>query len=116
MLAVPPERRSAARRKFFTDLRDTVTPNAMVDLLVAISRNQVVSRHGAALLFDAMKRSVTGPERIKRLLPSNTVLAHKTGFLSIGVINDAVGCSHWARAVSPFLVGCFTFEGRIAAD
>jgi beta-lactamase class A len=36
-----------------------------------------------------MKRSVTGPERIKRLLPSNTVLAHKTGFLSIGVINDA---------------------------
>src|SRR5262249_23295879 len=39
------------------------------------------------LLLDLMARSKTGPRRLKALLPSDTIVAHKTGTTDV-VIND----------------------------
>lgn len=86
--AVPAERRAAARRAFFADRRDTVTPNAMVQLLGAIWRGEAVGTEMTALLVGTMLRCATGEKRLKRLLPLTTSIAHKTGSMSFGINND----------------------------
>ena len=63
------------------DKRDTVTPAAMVQLLGALYRGQVLSPQSRAVLLGAMSRCKTGKTRIPALLPEGTLVAHKTGTL-----------------------------------
>lgn len=63
------------------DKRDTVTPAAMVQLLGALHRGQVLSAQSRAVLLGAMSRCKTGKTRIPALLPEGTLVAHKTGTL-----------------------------------
>ncbi len=63
------------------DKRDTVTPAAMVQLLGALHRGQVLSPQSRAVLLGAMSRCQTGKTRIRALLPEGTLVAHKTGTL-----------------------------------
>ena len=63
------------------DKRDTVTPVAMVQLLGALHRGQVLSPQSRAVLLGAMSRCQTGRTRIRALLPEGTLVAHKTGTL-----------------------------------
>ena len=63
------------------DKRDTVTPAAMVQLLGALHRGQVLSPQSRAVLLGAMSRCKTGKTRIPGLLPEGTLVAHKTGTL-----------------------------------
>ena len=63
------------------DKRDTVTPAAMVQLLGALHRGQVLSPQSRAVLLGAMSRCQTGKTRIPALLPAGTLVAHKTGTL-----------------------------------
>ena len=63
------------------DKRDTVTPLAMVRLLSALHRGEVLSPQSRAVLLGAMSRCKTGKTRIPALLPAGTLVAHKTGTL-----------------------------------
>ena len=73
---------------FLNDARDTSTPEAMVTLLERIFRREILSEQSAALLLDIMQRCETGASRLKGMLPSGTVVAHKTGTIEKVAIND----------------------------
>ena len=63
------------------DKRDSSTPAAMVRLLAALDRGEVLSPQSRAVLIGAMSRCLTGKTRIPSLLPAGTMVAHKTGTL-----------------------------------
>ncbi|MGD0623736.1 MAG: class A beta-lactamase [Thermodesulfobacteriota bacterium] len=85
--ATTPESRKAAARKFEADSRDTSTPEAMAMLLERIYRGDLLKRESGALLLDVMERCQTGEARLKGILPSETIVAHKTGTIG-GITND----------------------------
>ncbi|MBM4329927.1 MAG: class A beta-lactamase [Deltaproteobacteria bacterium] len=85
--ATTPDSRQTAATKFETDPRDTSTPEAMVMLLERICRGDLLKRESGALLLDIMERCRTGPARLKGILPSETIVAHKTGTIG-GTLND----------------------------
>jgi beta-lactamase class A len=87
--ATTPESRKAAAGKFEADPRDTSTPEAMVILWERIYRGDLLKRESGALLIDIMERCQTGKARLKSILPSETVVAHKTG--TIGSVTNDVG-------------------------
>lgn len=85
--AVPePERRAAASR-FDQDPRDTSTPDAMVALLRRIHRREVLAPATHRELVRLTQQTMSGPDRIKGLLPAGTVVAHRTGTMG-GTTND----------------------------
>jgi beta-lactamase class A len=59
--------------------RNYATPDAAVALLRALHEGQGLSESSQALLLRLMTETPTGPNRIKGLLPEETVVAHKTG-------------------------------------
>ncbi|GAA6617427.1 class A beta-lactamase, subclass A2 [Scytonema sp. NUACC26] len=59
--------------------RNYATPDAAVNLLRAFHKGQGLSKSSQALLRQWMIETSTGPNRIKGLLPKETVVAHKTG-------------------------------------
>ena len=69
------------------DARDTSTPSAMIQLLAKLHEGALLSAESTHYLFDVMARCVTGPRRIKGMLPAGTPVAHKTGTLA-GVSDD----------------------------
>jgi beta-lactamase class A len=83
-----PESRKAALRNFEMDPRDTSSPDAMVTLLERIYRGDSLKGESRALLLDILERCRTGKERLRGILPQETMVAHKTGTLS-GITNDA---------------------------
>jgi beta-lactamase class A len=85
--ATTPESRKATAAKFETDPRDTSTPEAMVMLLERIYRGDLLKPESGALLLDIMERCQTGESRLKGILPSETIVAHKTGTID-GITND----------------------------
>jgi len=85
--ATTPESRKTAARKFEADHRDTSTPEAMVMLLERIYRGDLLRPESRALLLDMMERCQTGEARLKGILPSETIVAHKTGTIG-GITND----------------------------
>ncbi len=72
---------------FDADPRDHATPNEMLQLLVLLADGDVLKPGTRDFLLSAMGRTVTGPERIKGLLPPATPVAHKTGTAG-GIAND----------------------------
>ena len=70
----------AARRDLW-DVRDSSTPEAMLNLLRLVDGDQALSPQSRGLLLDMMGRCKTGKNRIRGLLPSYAV-QNKTGTLS----------------------------------
>ncbi len=77
-----------ASEAFAADVRDTSTPDAMVQLLAAILHSELLSEQSSALLVDIMRRCETGESRLRGRLPEATVLAHKTGTIPGVAVND----------------------------
>lgn len=78
------------------DLRDSSTPQAMVELLSGIYQGRWLSAASRAVIVEAMERCRTGTNRIPALMPANVTVAHKTGSLSntssdIGIITAPDG-------------------------
>jgi len=73
--------------EFEIDPRDQTTPNAMLDLLLAIDSGEVLGNKSREFLLASMSRTRTGGARLKGLLPRGALVAHKTGTLG-GVAND----------------------------
>jgi beta-lactamase class A len=85
--AVPKPRRERAAAAFRHDPRDTATPEDMLALLAKIGRAEVLRDSSRARLFDLMRRSTIGPDRLRGDLPAGTPVAHKTGTHG-SVVND----------------------------
>jgi len=69
------------------DPRDQTSPNAMLELLLAIDSGKALSKKSREFLLGVMSRTRTGGGRLKGLLPKGTPVAHKTGTIG-GVAND----------------------------
>jgi beta-lactamase class A len=70
------------------DVRDTSTPDAMVELLTRFwNRRLGLSQPMHALAVKLMTETKTGAKRIRAELPAGASLAHKTGTMP-GVVND----------------------------
>lgn len=82
------ERELATARDSDADPRDTATPDAMADLLVAVHSGRGLSRASHQRLLEMMRQTRTGPNRIRALLPPGTTVAHKTG-TGTPMTNDA---------------------------
>jgi beta-lactamase class A len=77
--SVPAARKQAARERFFADVRDTATPDAMAALLVQVQRGEGITPASRGFLLDAMRRSPTGTRRIRAGVPQGVEVADKTG-------------------------------------
>lgn len=72
------------------DVRDTTTPRAMVDSLLRIFTQDVLSIPSRALLLDWMIASRTGMDRVRAGLPRSWNPGDKTGTGENGAVNDLV--------------------------
>jgi beta-lactamase class A len=70
------------------DPRDTTTPRAMVDSMLKIFTQDVLSLPSRALLIDWMAASRTGLERLRAGLPRSWNAGDKTGTGQNGAFND----------------------------
>jgi beta-lactamase class A len=70
------------------DPRDTTTPRAMVDTLLRIFTQEVLSIPSRALLIDWMTASRTGLTRVRSGLPRSWAAGDKTGTGANGAVND----------------------------
>jgi beta-lactamase class A len=70
------------------DARDTTTPRAMVDTMLRIFTQDVLSLPSRALLIDWMAASRTGLERVRAGMPKSWATGDKTGGGGNGAIND----------------------------
>lgn len=69
-------------RRDLRDIRDSSTPQAMVDLLRRIDSGRMLRPSSRSYLLGLMGRCVTGRNRIRGLLPAGTPVQNKTGTLS----------------------------------
>jgi beta-lactamase class A len=70
---------NAMSRDHSVQYRNYATPEAAVALLRALDERRGLSEASQALLLKLMMDSRPGAKRLKGLLPSGTVIAHKTG-------------------------------------
>ncbi|MFB0612863.1 serine hydrolase [Aurantiacibacter poecillastricola] len=80
------------------DLRDSATPETMVDLLTGLYQGKWLSASSREVIIDAMERCRTGRRRIPALMPDDVTVAHKTGSLNntssdIGILTAPDGRS-----------------------
>ena len=88
--AVPPADRLAALKRFIDDPRDTATPDGAVQLIQKLYAGDLLNVRHTDRLVEILQATTTGPARIKGLLPSGTVVGHKTGTgWSDGGLNSA---------------------------
>jgi beta-lactamase class A len=72
------------------DLRDTTTPRAMVDALLRIFTQDVLSLTSRALLIDWLTTSKLGLDRVHAGIPKTWQIGDKTGTGQNGACNDLV--------------------------
>lgn len=89
------------------DQRDSATPLAMVQLLTGIYEGKWLTPRSRGVIMDAMQRCITGKRRIPAMLPSDALVAHKTGSLhntssDVGIIRTPDGR---AMAVAIYVTG-----------
>ena len=107
------EARWAQDDRFAADPRDQATPRAFVTLLEKIWRGEVVDRASSDAILETMKRCTTGAQRIKGLLPRDTVVAHKTG--SMGGVFDDVGIVYLPDDAGHVAIAVLTKSARAAS-
>ncbi len=70
------------------------TPAAMLDLLKLFYQHKILSKSSHDFLWKTMTETVTGENRLKKLLPAGTAVIHKTGTSGtnkegmMGAVND----------------------------
>jgi len=72
------------------DPRDTTTPRAMVDSMLRIFTQDVLSLPSRAMLIDWMIASRTGLDRVRAGIPRGWQVGDKTGTGQNGAVNDLV--------------------------
>ncbi len=77
--AVPPAARLTALRAYMADPRDTATPQAMLQFLQALDREELISPASTQLLTRLMAATPRGNGRLRAGLPKDVFLAHRPG-------------------------------------
>ena len=77
--SVPEDQKKAAYEAYQHDLRDTATPQATVAFLSQLATDTLLSPASNAVLFDIMKQTRTGTDRLRGGLAADWELANKTG-------------------------------------
>lgn len=114
-LAIGGVRVDRTERELGADARDTSTPDGMLSLLVAIAEGRDgLSRTSREKLLGWMTKTTTGPDRIKAGVPSDAVVAHKTG-TGPGVMND-VAIIDGRVVIVIFTKGAKSPDDDVAAD
>lgn len=81
-------KRDGGPERYAVDVRDTTTPDAMAELLVAFfHKRDGLTPASHDLLMRYMIDSPTGPHRIRAAVPKGSIVAHKTGTMP-GTTND----------------------------
>lgn len=85
-------------------MRDTTTPNAMLDTLHKVLLGQVLSAASRARLEQWLRGCLTGPDELRAGVPAGWTVGDKTG-RSRDVIND-IGIL-WPSRRKPLLVTAY---------
>jgi beta-lactamase class A len=93
------------------DERDTTTPHAMVESLLKIFTQSVLSLASRALLIDWMITSRTGLDRVRKGLPKSWQTGNKTGTGQNGAVNDVVVT--WPLERRPILIAVYMSESKL---
>jgi beta-lactamase class A len=95
------------------DERDTTTPRAMVESMLRIFTQDVLSLASRALLIDWMTASRTGLNRVRAGLPKSWQSGDKTGTGQNGAFNDLV--LTWPPERRPILIAVYMSESALDA-
>jgi beta-lactamase class A len=93
------------------DPRDTTTPRAMVESMLRIFTQDVLTVPSRAMLIDWMGQSRTGMDRVRAGLPRTWQAADKTGTGQNGAVNDLVITYPPNRR--PILIAVYTSESTL---
>jgi beta-lactamase class A len=95
------------------DDRDTTTPRAMVDSLLRIFTQDVLSLSSRALLIDWMSQARTGLDRVRGGLPKAWPSGDKTGTGQNGAVNDL--CIAYPPERRPIFIAVYMSESALDA-
>jgi beta-lactamase class A len=93
------------------DQRDTTTPRAMVDSMLRIFTQDVLSLPARALLIDWMNAANTGLDRIRASMPRSWQVGDKTGTGPNGAVNDVAVAYPPERR--PILIAVYMSESKL---
>lgn len=93
------------------DERDTTTPFAMVESMLRIFTQDVLTLGSRALLIDWMTASKTGVDRVRKGLPKTWVSSDKTGTGANGAVNDLV--MTWPLERRPIIIAVYMSESKL---
>lgn len=93
------------------DPRDTTTPRAMVDSMLRVFTQDVLTVRSRALLIDWMSASRTGLERVRAGIPKSWQVGDKTGTGLNGAVNDLVLA--WPPDRRPILIAVYMSESKL---
>jgi beta-lactamase class A len=93
------------------DPRDTTTPRSMVDSLLRLFTQDVLSLPSRALLIDWMTASRTGLDRVRAGIPHDWQVGDKTGTGENGAVNDLVVAFPPARR--PIFIAVYMSESKL---
>ena len=93
------------------DERDTTTPFAMVESMLRIFTQDVLTLTSRALLIDWMTASKTGLDRVRKGLPKTWVSSDKTGTGPNGAFNDLV--ITWPLERRPIIIAVYMSESKV---
>jgi beta-lactamase class A len=93
------------------DERDTTTPRAMVDSLLRIFTQSVLSLSSRALLIDWMGQAATGLDRVRAGLPKSWPSGDRTGTGGNGAVNDL--CIAYPPGRRPIFIAVYMSESTL---
>jgi beta-lactamase class A len=93
------------------DPRDTTTPRAMVDSLLRIFTQDVLSLTSRAMLIDWMSNARTGLDRVRGGLPKSWPSGDKTGTGANGAVNDL--CIAYPPDRRPIFIAVYMSESTL---
>ncbi len=96
----------SAAEEFYVDGLDNASAGEMNDLLIRIARGEIVSPEGSETIIEILKKTQTGANRLRGLLPAGVVIAHKTG--TIGRVVDDVGIIWLPDDLGRFAISVYT--------
>lgn len=76
---IPVERRRQALNAYLADPIDGASPRAIVDAFDKLARGELLSDYSTQAILSILKRTRSGPNRLKAGVPSNWSFLHKTG-------------------------------------
>lgn len=94
------------------DPRDTTTPRAMVDSMLRIFTQDVLSLPSRAMLIDWLTQARTGLDRVRAGIPRGWQVGDKTGTGENGAVNDLVVAYPPGRR--PIFVAVYMSESKLA--